>query len=597
MRNLWKFQSIYELQFFNCPACDYKDKSKQDFVDHACNLHPESVTNFKSISDIDDVVCTWNEIEKKEENITEIVSKDVVNFDKNDVKENAVIVITSELKKEECTQCGLKFPHETVLQKHISLVHKGIRSKQSNNKLPVNSYVMKMDKNAVKDNIAIVQSDDERSMENPEESDVEILDNDINDDVNNHIKSGNMLTKTSKIDYQKRYQPKVKVVSETVSQQPHLKSIEYLKKITASSNMDGGNEQEFKCQVCSMSFNTERHLKIHTRFFHEKTENKEYCDFCDIQFKTMQKAMTHFEEIHLGSKINRLQKREDCKICGKNIRKVSMKIHIKLNHEYNEDLHSHKCELCGKMFKNKASYTQHKQIIHEGKRYKCDICDYTSKQSDSLKRHIRTVHEGILYQCEQCGQVLTTAEALQDHVKAIHENIREFQCDVCGSNFVNKKVLRDHKSNVHGDKKHVCDQCGKGFPTPNRLRIHDDSVHKGLMTSKCPYCKETFAKHHMKSHIISKHEHDKKIDCNQCDLKFTTSKILEEHINIIHKGIKDFKCVHCNKLFGRKRSLQLHIETVHDGLKRHKCEICETAYGQSGDLKRHKLRAHRTYSD
>ena len=140
-------------------------------------------------------------------------------------------------------------------------------------------------------------------------------------------------------------------------------------------------------------------------------------------------------------------------------------------------------------------------------------------------------------------------------------------------------------------------KCGKGFPTPNRLRIHDDSVHKGLMTSKCPYCKETFAKHHMKSHIISKHEHDKKIDCNQCDLKFTTSKILEEHINIIHKGIKDFKCVHCNKLFGRKRSLQLHIETVHDGLKRHKCEICETAYGQSGDLKRHKLRAHRTYSD
>ena len=82
MRNLWKFQSIYELQFFNCPACDYKDKSKQDFVDHACNLHPESVTNLKSISDIDDVVCTWNEIDIKEENITEIVRENVVNFAK-----------------------------------------------------------------------------------------------------------------------------------------------------------------------------------------------------------------------------------------------------------------------------------------------------------------------------------------------------------------------------------------------------------------------------------------------------------------------------------------------------------------------------------
>ena len=517
---LWEFQSIYELQFFKCPACDYTEKSKQKFIDHAINVHPESATYLMNVSDIDDVVCPWNEIDMKEENIIDNKNRNMTKINENSKKENAVTV---------------------------------------------------------------VKNKDERSVEN--ESDIEILE-DI-DTIESKKMSELMRTLYNSGSASKNQGPAKNQVS-----------IHYLKEIT-TSKMQGAAEQIFKCEQCGIIFNTERHLKIHTHFLHEKTKNKEYCDICDIQFKTSIPAMKHYEEVHLGTKTvtDPRKVKKLCQICGKSILQVSMKSHMKLKHEYNEELHSCKCELCGKIFKNKASYTQHKQKIHEGKRYKCDICDYTSKHSDSLKRHIRTVHEGILYQCELCGQVLTTVEALQDHVKAIHENIREFQCDVCGSNFVNKKVLRDHKSNVHGDKKHVCDQCGKGFPTPNRLRIHDDSVHKGLMTSKCPYCKETFAKHHMKSHIISKHEHDKKIDCNQCDLKFTTSKILEEHINIIHKGIKDFKCVHCNKLFGRKRSLQLHIETVHDGLKRHKCEICETAYGQSGDLKRHKLRAHRTYSD
>ena len=517
---LWEFQSIYELQFFKCPACDYTEKSKQKFIDHAINVHPESATYLMNVSDIDDVVCPWNEIDMKEENIIDNKNRNMTKINENSKKENAVTV---------------------------------------------------------------VKNKDERSVEN--ESDIEILE-DI-DTIESKKMSELMRTLYNSGSASKNQGPAKNQVS-----------IHYLKEIT-TSKMQGAAEQIFKCEQCGIIFNTERHLKIHTHFLHEKTKNKEYCDICDIQFKTSIPAMKHYEEVHLGTKTvtDPRKVKKLCQICGKSILQVSMKSHMKLKHEYNEELHSCKCELCGKIFKNKASYTQHKQKIHEGKRYKCEICDYTSKHSDSLKRHIRTVHEGILYQCELCGQVLTTVEALQDHVKAIHENIREFQCDVCGSNFVNKKVLRDHKSNVHGDKKHVCDQCGKGFPTPNRLRIHDDSVHKGLMTSKCPYCKETFAKHHMKSHIISKHEHDKKIDCNQCDLKFTTSKILEEHINIIHKGIKDFKCVHCNKLFGRKRSLQLHIETVHDGLKRHKCEICETAYGQSGDLKRHKLRAHRTYSD
>ena len=285
---LWEFQSIYELQFFKCPACDYTEKSKQKFIDHAWNVHPESATYLMNVSDIDDVVCPWNDIEIKEE-----------------------------------------------------------------------------------------------------------------------------------ID----------------------------------------------------------------------TENE------------------NFEELELDTKIDRQKVKKSCQICGKSLLQVYMRTHMKLKHEYNEELDSHKCDLCGKVFKTKNGCTKHKQKDHEGKRYKCDSCDYTSKGSEGLKRHIRIVHEGKFYQCEQCGKQLTTEEGLQTHVKTIHENIRDIQCDICGKHFASKKRLSTHKVQTHGDKKHVCDSCGMRFRSKANLKTHEDVVHKGIKNFKCTYCGLSFPRDFtLRSHITSFHE-------------------------------------------------------------------------------------------
>ena len=56
--NPWNIQSLYDLQYYNCPSCIYKINSKQEFVNHAYDFHPESeeyLRNIKdgSISDID----------------------------------------------------------------------------------------------------------------------------------------------------------------------------------------------------------------------------------------------------------------------------------------------------------------------------------------------------------------------------------------------------------------------------------------------------------------------------------------------------------------------------------------------------------------
>ena len=47
----WVVQSLYELQYFNCPGCIYKSKSKQEFVNHIYENHPEALLTLNNIKD------------------------------------------------------------------------------------------------------------------------------------------------------------------------------------------------------------------------------------------------------------------------------------------------------------------------------------------------------------------------------------------------------------------------------------------------------------------------------------------------------------------------------------------------------------------
>ena len=66
-RNPWKIQSLYELQYFNCPACRYKNRSNQEFINHAYESHPESIEDLKNISDvsIDGISFPWDDVDIK----------------------------------------------------------------------------------------------------------------------------------------------------------------------------------------------------------------------------------------------------------------------------------------------------------------------------------------------------------------------------------------------------------------------------------------------------------------------------------------------------------------------------------------------------
>ena len=57
----WKVHSLYEFQYFNCLGCSYKSKTKQEFVDHLYENHPEAILTLGNIKDdsLSDVTNPW----------------------------------------------------------------------------------------------------------------------------------------------------------------------------------------------------------------------------------------------------------------------------------------------------------------------------------------------------------------------------------------------------------------------------------------------------------------------------------------------------------------------------------------------------------
>ena len=89
MENPWNIQSIYDLQYFNCPSCVFKNNSKQVFVNHAFYCHPNSVHYLINIKDesLKDIDCPWDRTEIKEEDETAYPLKTEIKIE-NDNEDN-----------------------------------------------------------------------------------------------------------------------------------------------------------------------------------------------------------------------------------------------------------------------------------------------------------------------------------------------------------------------------------------------------------------------------------------------------------------------------------------------------------------------------
>ena len=123
--NPWNVQSLYDLQFFNCPSqfCIYKNNSKQEFLKHAFSNHPESQPYLINFKDGVEIPLLESKVDSDlANNGLEIIKTEKIEsmvFDKTPV------VILDHLLKTEiyCEQCDIYFCNQKSLQEHENSIH------------------------------------------------------------------------------------------------------------------------------------------------------------------------------------------------------------------------------------------------------------------------------------------------------------------------------------------------------------------------------------------------------------------------------------------------------------------------------------------
>ena len=354
MENPWNIQSIYELLFFNCPSCIFKNNSKQEFISHACELHPESIEYLKKINDksINDIILPSKHVAKQikiePQNIDEFVNdntntledtkdvnpihiekmldikieeKDIV-FPSNQFANNDPLYIKTEqieeqnyylneypmpneqnvFEKYKCGFCQNVFGQSGSLKRHIKLVHEGVKDHTCDHcgKTFGRGYNLKM----------------------------------------------------------------------------HLKT-----------DHEGVKELKY-CKFCGKGFTRVFTLQEHIKTVHEGLKKSFHCNNCSKVFGQQRLLNRHIKLVHDVVKIH------NCEHCNKTFgRKDHLKNHIKTVHEGVKEF---KCEQCEKAFGEHENLKKHIKTVHEGiKDFKCSQCDKVFSRKGNLNTHIRNYHEGL----------------------------------------------------------------------------------------------------------------------------------------------------------------------------------------------------------
>ena len=162
------------------------------------------------------------------------------------------------------------------------------------------------------------------------------------------------------------------------------------------------------------------------------------------------------------------------------------------------------------------------------------------------------------FQCEMCDQSFDSGKERAHHRRIVHCNMKEFKCRLCDKSYSSLKLLQAHQSREHDTTVHECDTCGKILKNRAQLLRH------------------------------KKFEHDKKFPCDQCNSKFYSQYLLNEHVRRVHVEERNFECEICNQTFKNTEALKVHISRTHS--QREKtvfCDQCEARFLNKSQLNNH----------
>ena len=503
MDNPWNILSIYEFQYFNCPTCPFKNQSKQEFVNHAYDDHPDSLNYLLNITDVDsfiDIICPWDrKVIKVEDNILDPLKQEEFQQSDSEFYEN----ISAKSGLEENVD-PLK---QVIIDEKLQQFDTEFYENNTQNDLEEIVKVEKLDTNKTKN---------------------------FKCEICGRMFSENYLLSGHKKRVHKIFICKFKRCECTFDTEEDLQ----LHKQIHGFTLDQDENKIYKCTLCEKTFRSYTGRKLHYNVAHEKTINK--CDICNKEFSNRNGLKIHIKFVHEGVKFT-------CEICGKEC--TDLKRHIKDMHE--ESIRDHKCTECEKTFKHKRHLQKHILVIHEGiKPHQCDQCGKAFSGSSGLKTHIINNHGGIkAFQCHKCDYKCAQKHMLNTHINHVHEGVKNHKCDHCQKFFFHEKNVLRHIKTVHeGQKDHKCETCGKHFTMKDSLKSHIKTVHEGQRNYKCNYCEKLFSQSSsLNTHIKTFHQDHMNYKCDLCEKIFNAIGNLQRHIKKVHEDQKNSK--HTHKLF------------------------------------------------
>ena len=146
----------------------------------------------------------------------------------------------------------------------------------------------------------------------------------------------------------------------------------------------------FICNICKENFATSEELDKHIETEHRKRERKKYpvdialkCETCDEVFPSLEQLSSHNIEHHGITG-------DPCPICGKYLKRSSMRNHIEKVHKA-ESARKYVCDECGKVYKTKTDLDTHYTKHTGDKQYVCQTCGkafrFWSGLDDCQRRH------------------------------------------------------------------------------------------------------------------------------------------------------------------------------------------------------------------